>query len=170
MLHTEVVFLDLTIYYSIQQLLLLEWARLLFNITTILTKMVLNYFEVMINYIIALTLHARRNNLMSFCSYQHSQWWYYDRHEFILDWLCLHSWTQTLCIKQGESDLDLPWFSSCHDIPPQLSSVKAGRQQMWVRWKNLFLFYIWRSWAVLHCWIILLLHKTYLVSIVWLLL
>ena len=31
-----------------------------------LTKKVLNYFEVMINYIIAVTLHARRNNLMSF--------------------------------------------------------------------------------------------------------
>ena len=39
---------------------------------------------------------------------------------------------------------------------------------MWVRRKELFLFYIWRSWAVLHCWITLLLHKTYLVSIVWL--
>ena len=33
-------------------------------------KKVLNYFEVMINYIIAVTLHARRNNLMTFCSYQ----------------------------------------------------------------------------------------------------
>ena len=33
--------------------------------------------------------------------------------------------------------------------------------------KNLFMFYIWQSWAVLHCWITLLLHKTYLVSIVW---
>ena len=38
-----------------------------------LTKKILNYFEVMINYIIALTSHARRNNLMSFCSYQCSQ-------------------------------------------------------------------------------------------------
>ena len=52
MLHTEVVFLDLTIYYSIQQLYLLEWARLLFNIITIFTKKVLNYFEIMINYIV----------------------------------------------------------------------------------------------------------------------
>ncbi len=50
----------------------------MFNISTILTKKVLNYFEVMINYIIAVTSHARSNNLMSFCSYQHSQWWYYD--------------------------------------------------------------------------------------------
>ncbi len=47
--------------------------------------MVLNYFEVMINYIVAVTSHARRNNLMSFCSYQHSQLLYYDHHEFLLD-------------------------------------------------------------------------------------
>ena len=139
MLHTEVVFLDLTIYYSIQQLLLLEWARLLFNIATILTKKVLNYFEVMKNYIIAVTLHARRNNVMSFCPYQHSQWCYYDHHEFLFDWLCLYSWTQTLCILQGESYLHLPRFSLCHNIPPQFLSVKAGRQQMWVRRKEFVL-------------------------------
>ena len=108
----------------------------MFNITTILAKKVLNYFEVMISYIIAVTLHARRNNLMSFCPYQHSQWWYYNRHEFILDWLCLHSWAQTLCIKQGESDLHLPRCSLCHNIPPQFLSVKAGRQQMWARQKD----------------------------------
>ena len=36
--------------------------------------------------------------------------------------------------------------------------------------KNLFMFYILRSWAVLHCWIILLPQNIYLVSIVWLLL
>ena len=111
----------------------------MFNIITILTKMVLNYFEVMINYIIAVTSHARRNNLMSFCPYQHSHWWYYNCHEFILDWLCLHSWTQTLCIKQGVSDLHYPQFSSCHAIPPQFSSVIAGRQQMWVRKKGFVL-------------------------------
>ena len=98
--------------------------------------MVLKYFEVMINYIIAVTLHARRNNLMSFCPYQHSQWWYYNRHDFILDWLCLHSWTQNHCILQGESYLHLPRFSLCHNIPPQFLSVKAGRQQMWVRKKE----------------------------------
>ena len=120
----------------IQKWKLFVQAQLLFNITTILTKMVLNYFEVMINYIIAVTSHARRNNLMSFCPYQHSQWWYYNRHDFILDWLCLHSWTQNLCIKQGESDLHWPRFSSCHDIPPQFSSVKADGQQMWVRQKE----------------------------------
>ena len=37
------------------------------------TKMVLNYFEVMINYIIAVSLHVRRKNLMSFCSCPLSQ-------------------------------------------------------------------------------------------------
>ena len=98
--------------------------------------MVLNYFEVMINYIIAVNSHVRRNNLMSFCSCQLSHWWYYNRHDFILDWLCLHSWTQNHCIKQGESDLHWPRFSSCHDIPPQFSSVKADGQQMWVRQKE----------------------------------
>ena len=93
----------------------------------------------MINYIIAVTLHARRNNLMSFCSYQHSHWWYYDLHDFILDWLCLHSWTQTLCILQGESDLHSPQFSLCHAIPSQCLSVKADGQQMWVRRKEFVL-------------------------------
>jgi hypothetical protein len=93
----------------------------------------------MINYIIAVFLHVRRNNLMSLCSYQHSQWWYYDCHKSILDWLCLHSCTQTLCIKQGESDLHWPQFSSCHDDPPQFLSVKADGQQMWVRWKEFVL-------------------------------
>ena len=92
----------------------------------------------MINYLIAVTSHARRNNLMSFCSYscQLSQRWYYNCHEFILDWLCLHSWSQTLCIKQGVSDLHFLRFCSCHDVSPQFSSVKAGRQQMWVRWQE----------------------------------
>ena len=93
----------------------------------------------MINYIIALTLHARRNNVSSLVwdlFNFHFHRWYYLHHEFILDWLCVHSWTQTLCIKQGESDLYWPWFCSCHDVSPHFSSVKAGRQQMWVRWQE----------------------------------
>ena len=93
----------------------------------------LSYFEIMNYYIIAVASHARRNNLMSFYSCQLSQWWYFDCHEFILDWLCLHSWTQTLCTKQGLSDLHCPQFGTCHDVSPQFSSVKAGRQQMRVR-------------------------------------
>ena len=136
MLHTEVVFLDLTIYYSIQKWKLFVPARLLFNINTILTKKVQIYFEVMINYIIAVISHVRRNNvsllvcvLASFLFHG----WYYYCHEFILDWLCLHSWTQTLWIKQGVSDLHWHRFCSCHDVSPQFSSVKAGRQQVWVR-------------------------------------
>ena len=136
MLHTKVVFFNLAIYSLIQKRKLFVRARLLFNIITILAKKVHNFFEVMINYIIAVTSHARRNNLMPFCSCQLSQWWYYNRHEFLLDWLCLHSWTQTLCIKKGESDLHWPRFSSCHDIPPQFLSVKAVRQQTWVRWQE----------------------------------
>ena len=152
---------DLSIYYSIQKWKLLVRVWLLFNITTILTKMVLNYFEVMINYIIAVSLHARRNNLMSLCSYQHSQWWYYDRHEFILDWLCLHSWTQNLCITQGESDLHLPRLSLCHAIPPQFSSVKQMNNKCEWDGKTLFMFYILRSWAVLDCWITFVVHLLY---------
>ena len=108
----------------------------MFHITTNLTKRVLNYFEIMINYKVAVTSHVKRNNLMSFCSCQHSQWWYYNHHEFILDWLCLHSWTQNHCIKQGESDLHRPQFISCYDDSPQFSSVKADGQQMWVRQKE----------------------------------
>ena len=68
MLHTEVVSLDLTVYYSIQKWKLFVRARLLFNITTILTEMVLNHFDVMINYIIAVSLHVRRNNVFRFLS------------------------------------------------------------------------------------------------------
>ena len=68
----------------------------------------------------------------------HFHRWYYLHHEFILDWLFVHShsWTQTLCIKQGVSDLHWHQFCSCHDVSPQFSSVKGGRQQMWVRWQE----------------------------------
>ena len=68
----------------------------------------------------------------------HFHRWYYLHHEFILDWFCVHSHsrTQTLCIKQGVSDLHWHRFCSCHDVSPQFSSVKAGRQQMWVRWQE----------------------------------
>ena len=137
-----------------------------------------NYFEVMINYMVAVTLHARRNNVMSLVWILpnfHFQKWYNLCHEFILDWFSdhSHSWTQSLCIKHSKSDLHLPQFSSCHDDSPQCSSVKADRQQMGVRWQEfvsvVHVLYLW-SWAVLHCWITLLLQKTYLVDVVWLLL
>ena len=60
---------------------------------------------------------------------------YYSCHEFILEWLFVHShsWTQTLWIKQGVSDLHWPWIHTWHDVSPYFSYVKAGRQQMWVR-------------------------------------
>ena len=136
MLHTEVRFLQSNNLLFNPTIIILRMSLTIVQYNTISTKKVQIYFEVMINYIIALTSHARRNNLMSFCPYQHSQWWYYNRHEFILDWLCLHSWTQTLCIKQGVSDLHWHRFCSCHDVSPQFSSVKAGRQQTWVRWQE----------------------------------
>ena len=63
---------------------------------------------------------------------------YYSCHEFILEWLFVHShsWTQTLWIKQGVSDLHWPWIHTWHDVSPHFSSVQAGRQQMWVRWQE----------------------------------
>ena len=68
----------------------------------------------------------------------HFHGWYYLCHEFILDWFCVHShsWTQTLCIKQGVSDLHWHWFSSCHNISPQFLSVNVGRQQTWMWWQD----------------------------------
>ena len=56
---------NLTIYYSIQKWKFFGWAWLLFNITTILSKKDQNYFEVMINSIRAVTLHARTDNVRS---------------------------------------------------------------------------------------------------------
>ena len=170
MLHTEVKFLQSNNLLFNPMFIILGMSSTLFQYDTILTRKVQIYFEVMINYIIALTLHARRNNLMSFCSYQHSHWWYYNCHEFILDWLCVHSCIQTLCIKQGVSDLHWHQFCSCHDDSPQFSSVKPGRQQMWVRQKE----FVWvvplMELAVLHCWNTLPLQNIYLLDVVWLLL
>ena len=128
MLHTEVVFLDLTIYYSIQKWKLFVRARLLFNITTILTKKVLNYFEVMINYIIAVTLHVRRNNVMPFFSY----------HLLFSQMILLPSWIHIGLILYSQPLLNsntlhqarCVWYTldpvcSCHDVSPQFSSGKA---------------------------------------------
>ena len=111
----------------------------MFNINTILTKKVQIYLEAMINYRIAVTLHARETMWCHFVlTTFHFHEWYYYCHEFILDWFCVHShsWTQTLCTKQGMSDLRWHQFCSCHDVSVQVSSVKAGRQQTWVRWQE----------------------------------
>ena len=123
---------------------------------TILTKKV-QYFEVMIIYIIAVNLHVRRNNvsllvwvLVNF----HFHWWYYNRHEFLLDWLCVHSWTHNLCIKQGESDLHCPQNSSCHDVFSTVFICKSRQttnvSEMTRLLFGLFIFYISLHWAVLH--------------------
>ena len=108
---------------------------------TIFSKKVQNYFEVMINYTVAVTLHVRRNNvrsLLQILANFHFHGWNYLCYEFIFDLFSdhSHSWTQSLCIKHGVSDLHCPQFCSCHDVSPQCSSVKAGRQQMWVRWQE----------------------------------
>jgi hypothetical protein len=44
---------------------ILSVSLIIVQYNTILSKKVQNYLEVMINYIIAVTLHARRNNLIS---------------------------------------------------------------------------------------------------------
>jgi hypothetical protein len=77
--------------------------------------------------------------------------WYYYHHESILDWLFfqVHPWNQIYCIKQGVSNSHLPQFSSCQDVSPQFSSVKAGRQQMWVRWQEFCLGCSWSTLAEL---------------------
>ena len=136
MLHTEVRFLQSNNLSFNPKMEFLWVSSNIVQYNTIFTKKVQNCFEVMINYIIALTSHARRNNVSLFiCVLANFLFhrWYFLHHEFVLDWLWVHSWTQTLCIKQGMSDLHLAQLSSCHDVSPQSSSVKAGRQQMWVR-------------------------------------
>ena len=136
MLHTEVRFLGSNNLLINPMLEILRMSSTIVQYNNIFSKKIQNYFEVMINYIIAVTLHARRNNvsllvwvLANFLFHR----WYFLRHEFIFDRLCVHSFTQSLCTKQGVSDLHLAQLSSCHDVSPQFSSVKAGRQLMWVR-------------------------------------
>ena len=41
--------------------------------------------------------------------------------------VCVQEWTQT----KSQSNM-----KSWHDVSPQVPSVKAGRQQMWVRWQE----------------------------------
>jgi hypothetical protein len=149
MLHTEVVFLDLTIYYLIQKWKLFVQAQLLFNIRPILTKMVLNYFEVMIIYIIAVSLHVRRNNVFRYLS--------------------------TSIFTDDITTIMISYCLICTGPSIALAMTILHRFYLWKQmdnkceWgrKNLFLFYILQSWAVLHWWITLLLHKTYFVGIVW---
>ena len=135
MLHTEVRFLQSNNLIFNPEIIIVWVSSTIVQNNTILSKKVQNYFEVMMNYIIAVTSCARRNNLMSLVwilANFHFHRLYFSCHEFILDWHFAHSqpWNQTLCIKQSVYDLHLLWFSSCHDISPQFSSVKAGRQQM----------------------------------------
>ena len=142
MLHTEVRFLQSNNLFFNLKVIIIWASSTIVQYNIILTKKVQNYFKVMINYIIAVTLHAKRDNVRSFSSYQLP----FSQMILLLSWIHIgltfaHSqpWTQTLCIKQDESDLHFPQFSSCHDVSPQFSYVKAGRQQMWVRWQELCL-------------------------------
>ena len=89
----------------------------MFNINTILTKKVQIYFEIMINYIIAVALHVRRNNVFRFLSTSN----FMDDIMNVMNSDRIDSvFTATLelkhsAFKQGESDLHCPQFSSCHD-------------------------------------------------------
>ena len=138
MLHTEVMFLWSNNLLFNQKIIILCVSLAIVQYNTILCKKVDNYFEVMINYIIAVTSCVQRINVMPFCSYQLP----FSQMILIPSWILIgltlfvHSWTQTLCIKWGESDLHWPWLSSCHDVSLHFSSVTAGIQQMWVRQKE----------------------------------
>ena len=177
MLHTEVRFLWYNNLLFNPKIIILWVSLTIVQFKSILTKRVQNYFEVMIHDIIPETSHARRKNVTSFVRNLVNQLfhgWHYYHHEFILEWLCawVHSWTQTLCIKQGVSDLHLSQFSSWYDVSPQFSSVKLADNIC--EWDSksllgLFMLYIWQGWLG-NCWIMLPLQKTYLVHIVWLLL
>ena len=143
MLYTEVKYLQSNNLLFNPKIVILRMSLTIVQYNTILAKKVHNYFEVMINYIIAQTSHVRRNNVsLLFCILANFLFhrWYFLCHKFILDWLFVHShsWTQTLCTKKGVPHSHLPQFSSCCDDSPQFSSIKAGRQQMWVRWQEFF--------------------------------
>ena len=97
-------------------------------------------------------------DVISLASWQLFYGWYYSCHEYILNWLFVHShsWTQTLCIKQGVSDLHLPRFCSCHDISPQFSSVQAGRQEIWVRCQKFVCSSCFKFDGAEYCWWLLI--------------
>ena len=141
---------------------------------TTFTKMIQISFEVMINYIIAVTLHARTNNVMPFCfcscQLPFSQ---------ILSLLSLIYIGLILCsqpllnsnplhqrIATSKQDvvttvaaisvrfafapvLFLPWCFSTVFICKcrQTTNVSEMTRILF----GLFMFYIWQSWAVLHC-------------------
>ena len=131
----------------------------MFNINTILTKKVQIYLEAMINYRIAVTLHARKNivrSLVQVLVNQLSHRQYNSCHFFILDWIFFWviSLNQTLCIKQGVSDLHWPGFALAMMFLHSFHLWKqADNKDKWDD-KNLFrllMFYIWWSWVVHHC-------------------
>ena len=70
MLHTEVRFLQSNNLSFNLKVIIIWVSSTIVQYNTILTEKVQIYFEVMINYIIALTLHTRRSNVRSFSSYQ----------------------------------------------------------------------------------------------------
>ena len=73
MLYTEVKYLQSNNLLFNPKIVILRMSLTIVQYYTILTKKVQIYFEVMITYIIAVTLHVRRNNVMPFCSCQLSQ-------------------------------------------------------------------------------------------------
>ena len=131
-------------------------ARLLFNITTIIAKKVLNDFEVMINYIIAESLHVRRNNVMPFCSYHLP----FSRMILLLSWvhirLTLSSLLNSNTLHQGRwvwfalapISLLLWWFSTEFICKSRQTTNTSEITKNLLR---LFIIYIWQGWVVLHC-------------------
>ena len=79
---------------------------------------------------------------------------------FTLELKTSPSWRVSLICTSPNLVLAMTFLHSCYLWKQMDNKCEWDR-------KNLFMFYILQSWAVLHCWITLLLHKTYLVSIVW---
>ena len=139
---------------------------------TILTKKVQIYFEVMINYIMPVTSHVKRNNVMPFCSYPLP----FSQMILLASWihieliLCsqplLNSNTlhQARCVWFALAPvLLLPWRFSTVFICKSRQTTNVS--QMTRTLFGLLMFHTWQSWAVLHCWIMLPLQKIYLVVV-----
>ena len=179
MLHTEVRFhWSNSLLFNLKNIIL--WVSLsIVQYNTIFTKKVQIYFEVMITFIIAVTSSARRINVMPLCSILAN--FLNDDITLVMNlYMRLTLSSQPLLNSNPLHQAGWVWFalSPIKTLPWCFSTVFIWKRQadnnVCEITRILFglgMFYILQSWAVLHCWITwLFLQKTYLVSIVWLLL
>ena len=87
MLHTEVRFLWYNNLLFNPKIIILWVSSTVGQCNNILTKKVQNYFHVMINYIIAVTSSARRNNVMTLCSCSDSCQPTFSKMTLLLSWI-----------------------------------------------------------------------------------